>query len=137
MDRLVARNALVVTCAASAGVHAALVPEHLKENAVLGGGFAVAAVCLFASAATFARARAADRLAAPATGVLLIGLIVAYVVSRTVGLPVGDGEVEAVDAFGVTTQIAQLVGLAAAVLLSRPYEERKFSNETRSAFTRT
>jgi hypothetical protein len=115
-----ARNALAVCCAASAGVHAALVPEHLAENTILGTGFALAAVCLFASTLAFAGTRAPSPAAAPATALLLVALISAYVVSRTAGVPLIGTEVEEVDAVGLTTQALQAAGLAAALVLTKP-----------------
>jgi len=105
-------------CAASAGVHAALVPEHLEENAVLGTGFAVAAVLLFASTLAFSRGRGVSPLAAPATALLLVALICAYVLSRTIGLTFIGAEVEALDGMGVSTQVIQAVALAAAIALT-------------------
>ena len=117
---LTARNVVAVCCAASAGVHAALVPEHLHENALLGAGFAVAAVLLFTSALAFSGHPAVSPLTAPATALLLGALIAAYALSRTVGLPVIGGEVEAVDGVGVATQVVQAVALAAAIALTNP-----------------
>ena len=115
-----ARNALTVCCAASAGVHAALVPEHLGENTILGTGFALAAVCLFASTLAFAGTRAPSSAAAPATALLLVALISAYAISRAAGLPLIGAEVEEVDAVGLTTQVLQAAGLAAALILTKP-----------------
>jgi hypothetical protein len=115
-----ARNVVAACCAASAGVHAALVPEHLEEHAVLGTGFAVAAVLSFASALAFSARRAASPLAAPATALLLVALIGAYALSRTVGLTLIGAEVEHVDAVGVVTQVVQVGGLAAALVLTNP-----------------
>jgi hypothetical protein len=117
---LTARNVVAACCAASAGVHAALVPEHLDENALLGTGFAVAAVLLFASTLAFCGGRAASPLAAPATAVLLVALIGAYALSRTVGLTLIGAEVETVDGIGVATQVVQAVGLVAAIALTNP-----------------
>jgi hypothetical protein len=115
-----ARNALAVCCAASAGVHAALVPEHLSESTILGTGFALSAVCLFASTFAFAGTLAPGPTAAPATALLLVALISAYAVSRTTGLPLIGAEVEKVDAVGLTTQALQAAGLAAALVLTKP-----------------
>lgn len=117
---LTARNAVAACCAASAGVHAALVPEHFDENALLGGGFAVAAVLLFASTLAFSGEGATSPLAAPATALLLVALIVVYALSRTVGLSLIGAEVEAVDGIGVATQVVQTVALAAAIALTNP-----------------
>ena len=117
---LTARNVVAACCAASAGVHAALVPEHLREDPALGLGFAVAAVLLAASALAFSGRRSAPRFAAPATALLLAGLIVAYGLSRTVGLPLVGANAEAVDGVGVVTQGVQAVALAAAIALTNP-----------------
>jgi hypothetical protein len=57
---LTARNVVAACCAASAGVHAALVPAHLEENGLLGAGFAVAAVPLFAGTLALSGDRAAS-----------------------------------------------------------------------------
>lgn len=111
------RNVLIVVCAASAGVHAALAPAHVEESLVLGGGFAVAAVALVAVAFWLSAGPRRELLAADAATLLLLGLIVAYAVSRTVGLPIGGEGVERVDVTGAVTQVAQLVGLGAALLM--------------------
>jgi hypothetical protein len=117
---LAARNVVAACCAASAGVHAALVPEHLRENALLGTGFAVAAVLLLASTLALSGRRAASPLAAPATALLLAALIGAYALSRTVGLTFIGEDVESVDGVGVATQVIQAVALAAAIALTNP-----------------
>jgi drug/metabolite transporter (DMT)-like permease len=117
---LTARNVVAACCAASAGVHAALVPEHLDENALLGTGFAAAAVLLLASTLTFSGRRTVSPLAAPATALLLVALIGAYALSRTVGLTFIGAALEPVDAIGVLTQVAQVVALAAAIALTNP-----------------
>ena len=117
---LTVRTVVAACCSVSAGVHAGLVPEHLRENWLLGTGFAVAAVLLLASALAFSAGRATSSLAAPATALLLVALIGAYALSRTVGLTFIGAEVEAVDAVGVATQVAQAVALAAAVALTNP-----------------
>ena len=119
-----ARNVVAACCAASAGVHAALVPEHLREGLPLGSGFAVAAILLFGSTLAFTGSRPAPSLAAPATAALLFALIVAYGLSRTVGLPLIGAEVEAVDGVGVTTQVVQAAALTAAIALTIPASAR-------------
>jgi hypothetical protein len=132
MDRVVDRNAVALACAASAGVHAALAPEHLEESAVLGAGFAIAAVCLLAAAVAFAAKPVPAPIAAPLTAALLVALIAAYVVSRTAGLPVPGGEVEPIDGIGVATQAVQIAGLAGALRLIHHPQERKHSDEVPS-----
>ena len=79
------RNIVLVACAASAGVHAGLVPSHLVENLWLGIAFAASVGLLLALIVSLWRAGDPRRRAAPAAAVLA-ALIVAYSLSRTVGL---------------------------------------------------
>jgi FtsH-binding integral membrane protein len=110
---------LVFTCAASAGAHAGLVPAHLNGEPRLGAAF-VAAVVLLVAAATSVAARPADRRITSAAGLLLAGLILAYVVSRTTGIPVLDPEPEAVDAVGIATNVVEALGVVVALGLTHP-----------------
>ena len=87
---------------------------------MLGAGFAVAAGLLFASTLAFSARRATSPLVAPATALLLIALIGAYTLSRTVGLTLIGAEVENPDAVGLVTQVVQAAGLAAALVLTIP-----------------
>jgi hypothetical protein len=115
-----ARNVIAACCAASAGVHAALVPEHLAEGAILGTGFVVAAVLLFATAVAFTGARPLGALVAPAAALLLVALICGYVASRRTGLTFIGAQVEDLDAVGLVTQAVQAAGLVAALVLTNP-----------------
>jgi hypothetical protein len=105
---------VVFACAASAGIHAGLVPEHVREEPRLGVAFALAVVVLLATAAAVA-ARSLDRGVAGLAAVVLGGLVACYVASRTTGIPLLDPEPEAVDAVGVSAVAIQLVGLVFAV----------------------
>jgi drug/metabolite transporter (DMT)-like permease len=114
MERRRARNVVVAACGASAGVHAALVPDHLAHEPALGVAFAVAAVALAAAAvlASDPRRRAGRGVAA-----LLGALIAAYAVNVTVGLPwLADGP-EPVDAVGLATKAVEAIGLVLALHL--------------------
>ena len=105
---------LVFTCAASAGAHAGLVPAHLNAEPRLGTAFLIVVVLLVAAAISVA-ARPGDRRITSAAGVLLAGLILAYVVSRTIGIPVVDPEPEAVDAVGIATNVVEALGVVVAL----------------------
>ena len=110
-----AANVVVFACAASAGIHAGLVPEHLRENPPLGVAFVIAAIVLVATG-TFLALRPvlqAVRIAA----VVLGGLIAAYIATRTTGIPLLDPDPEALDAVGVAAIVIELLGLTYALWL--------------------
>ena len=106
------RNVVLVACAASAGVHAGLVPSHLVENLWLGIAFAASVGLLLAVIVSLWRAGDPRRPAAPAAAVLA-ALVVAYSLSRTVGLAPLEEDVEPVDAIGLLTQGVQAAGSSA------------------------
>lgn len=115
----VARDALVVACAVSAGIHAALTPEHLREEPAAGIGFLVSTVLLAALAVALIL-RPASRAAAAAAAAVLAGLLVAYALAVTTGVPLLHPDVEPADGLGLATKAVELVGLAAALLLVSP-----------------
>ena len=86
-------------CAASAAVHAALVPEHLNESVGLGLAFMLA--------------------------VLLAALIVSWGVSRSTGIPVLHPHSEAVDLVGAATKLVEALGLACAIWHSQQPGDRR------------
>jgi hypothetical protein len=110
------RNIVLVACAASAGVHAGLVPSHLRENLWLGIAFAATVGLLLSLIVSLWGVGGPRRLAALAAAVLA-ALIVAYSLSRTVGLAPLEEDVEPVDAIGLLTQGVQVAGLIAALHL--------------------
>jgi hypothetical protein len=114
---------LVFTCAASAGAHAGLAPAHLNGEPRLGAAFIVAVVLLVAAAAAVA-ARPGDRRIMSMAGLLLAGLMLAYLASRTTGIPVLDPETEALDAVGVATNAVEVIGALAAFSLIHPRSRR-------------
>ena len=109
---------VVLAAAVSAGIHAGLVPEHLGEMPLLGVSFIFAVLVLLAIGAAVA-IRPEAQLPASLAAFLFAGLILAYVASRTTGLPVLEPEPERVDAIGIVTVAVQLVGLLAALWLTR------------------
>lgn len=117
------RDALIVCCAISAGVHAALVPEHLRESVVTGAGFVVATVAL-ALVGLGLTARPDSRAVTSFGVVVLAGLVISYAVAATRGIPVLHPEVDPVDAVGVLTKVVELLGLWFALTLRRPVAGR-------------
>jgi GAF domain-containing protein len=109
------RALVATTCAASAGIHAALVPEHYHEAGLsLAAAFAASALAL-ALCALLARrpGRDAHRL----TAAVLLTVAAAYLLSRTTGIPLLVPEPERFEALGVLTTVAEVVAAAAAVCL--------------------
>jgi hypothetical protein len=109
-------DVVVLVCTISAGVHAALAPEHFSHSVATGLGFVAATVLLAPVALVLAR----DPTSRPgliAAAVVLAGLLVAYVLAITTGVPVLLPEPEPVDLVAVVTKVAELVGLVAAVTL--------------------
>ncbi|HJS94796.1 MAG TPA: hypothetical protein VJ741_11060 [Solirubrobacteraceae bacterium] len=110
---------VVLACAASAGAHAGLVPAHLSEEPRLGVAFLVAVVLLL-SALVAVSLRPTDRRVLAGAALLLFGLALAYLATRTIGLPVLDPEREAVDTVGVLTTSIEIAGVAFALWLTQP-----------------
>src|SRR5436305_13565047 len=98
---------LVFVCAASAGAHAGLVPAHLNSEPRLGAAFVIAVVLLVAAGIAVA-ARPEDRRITSAAGLLLAGVMLAYLASRTTGIPVLDPEPEALDTVGIATNVVEV-----------------------------
>ena len=115
---------VVTACAVSAGVHAGLVPEHLREAPHIGVAFVVATGLLLATGTTLA-IRPDSRRAACGAALLLAGLIASYAASRTIGIPLVEPHAEPLDAVGATTKLVEALGLVFAMQLSRPVGDRR------------
>jgi hypothetical protein len=111
-------DVVILACAISAGIHAALVPEHWEEIKGAGVGFAVSALLLGALIVVLTL-RPASRLALAGAALVFIGLIISYVLAVTTGVPVLHPEVEPVEGLAVFTKLVEVVGLAAALCLLR------------------
>ena len=109
-------DAVIVSCAISAGIHGALVPEHLEEGAGPGGGF-VAATVLLAALVVALTWEPASRVVFAATAVVLAGLIGSYVLAVTTGVPLLHPEVEPVDGLALVTKAIEVAGLGAVISL--------------------
>ena len=110
--------ALLAACAFSAGTHIALAPEHLSESVSLGLGFLMAAALLLTLGLGIF-VRSGSRALPLLIALVSVGLIAAYVVSRTAGLPVMHPEPEAVDRIGVITKAVELMALFLSLRLYR------------------
>ncbi len=102
-------DVVILVCAISAGIHAALVPAHFEEGAGPGVGFVLATAGL--AAAAVALTRDPSRVALSLTGALLAGLIVSYLLVIWAGLPVLHPEQEPVEALAVCTKAIEALGL--------------------------
>lgn len=101
------RDLLVVACAVSAGVHAALAPEH--------AAFVPAVIALGVLAVGLSRSPAP--VLVDGAIAVLGGLIGAYVLAATTGIPVVHPEPEPVNGLAVATKAVEALGLLAALNL--------------------
>jgi hypothetical protein len=116
--KTVARFTVALVAASAAGVHAALVPDHFREGGLrLGGAFALSALLLAAVAVLVAASRV-SRWAWLAGAVVLAGVAVAYVLSRSTGIPFLFSQPEQPDRLGLITTGAETIAALAAVLLA-------------------
>jgi hypothetical protein len=102
-------------CAASAGVHIALVAPHSHESASLAVAFAVSAVAL--AVAAVALALDAGSTVTTVVALLLVGVAAAYALSRTTGIPGLTVHPEPLDAFGTVVSCLELMAAWALVRL--------------------
>lgn len=106
---------MVFACATSAGIHAGIVPEHLREEPRLGVAFIVAVLVLLATAAAVCVRPSLAWVAAPVLG----GLALAYVDSRTTGIPLLAPDPEVVDPVGIVAAAIELLGVLCALWLAQ------------------
>jgi hypothetical protein len=110
---------IILTCAVSAGIHAALVPDHFGEGTGAGVGFVAATVLLAVLAVILTRRPSQPALVA--TILVFAGLIVSYALVLTTGLPLLHPDVEAVEGLALFPKAVEAVGLiTAASLIPRP-----------------
>ena len=105
-------DAVVLACAISAGIHAALAPEHFRETAAAGVGFAASAVLLVALAVVLTRRPSEAAFAA--TVLVFAGLIGSYVLAVTTGIPGVHPDVDPVEGLALATKAVEAAGLALA-----------------------
>ena len=109
-----------VVRAGSAGVHAALVLPHSHGSTRLGVAFALAAVAL--GLAAVALAVAPDAGVVEAAAALLLSVALAYLLSRTAGIPGLTDHHEPFDPLGVATTLGEA---ATAVMAWRHLTARR------------
>jgi len=105
-------DAVVLACAISAGIHAALAPEHFRETTAAGMGFAASAVLLGALAVVLTRRPSEAAFAA--TVLVFAGLIGSYVLAVTTGIPGVHPDVDPVEGLALATKAVEAAGLALA-----------------------
>ena len=131
------RDIVIVACAISAGIHAALVPAHLRESAAAGGGF-IAATALLAVLIVALTHRPGGDTALAAAALVFAGLLVSYALAVTSGVPFLHPEPERVDALALATKAVEVVGLAVALdLIRSSWPVRLPFSLTRTAGVRT
>ncbi|HEX5800986.1 MAG TPA: hypothetical protein VFY02_12810 [Gaiellaceae bacterium] len=124
------RDMVILACAVSAGIHAALVPGH--------GLPFVAATGLLAVSVLVLTLRPASLLALAAAATVLAGLLGSYALAVTTGLPFLHPQPEPIDGLALATKAIEAVGLAAAlVLLPRPKGHLTWIAHTRRAPSRS
>ena len=109
--------ALAVTF--SAGIHAALAPEHLKEMPPLGYAFIVAAA-IGAVLAWALVSRPNDRRISLLAGIFCLGQIVTWVLFVTTSVPGFSGTPEPVESIALVSKAAELLGIVIALQLVAP-----------------
>jgi hypothetical protein len=109
------RDAVIVACAISAGIHAALTPSHFAEGVGAGLGFLGAAVLLAALVAVLRRRATGAVLLA--TAAVLAGLLGSYALAITSGLPLLHAQPEPVTGLALFTKAVEIAGLLAAAHL--------------------
>jgi len=114
------RDGLIVCCAVSSGVHAALAPEHIRESVLTGVGYVTAAVVLVVLIIVLT-ARPESRAVTSFAVLVLLALLVSYGVASTSGIPILHPDVDPV---GVLTKAVEVVGLGLALGLRGPVCDR-------------
>jgi hypothetical protein len=111
-------DAVIVACAVSAGIHAALAPEHFRETTGAGIGFVAATVVLGVLAVVLTLRPSEPAFAGAA--LVFAGLIGSYVLAVTTGIPVLHPDVDPVEGLALATKAIEAAALMLAVSACRP-----------------
>ena len=117
IDQLTLTGLLALAVTFSAGIHAALVPEHLDEMPLLGDAFIVAALVGAAIAAALVLRPSNPRIPVFA-GLFCLGQIAAWVLFVTVPVPLFSGTPEPVEAIALVSKAAEALGILLALQLT-------------------
>jgi hypothetical protein len=112
------RDAVIVSCAVSAGIHGALIREHLAEGTGAGAGFAASTAVLAVLVVALTRSPE-SRVAVLAAALVLAGLLGAYALAITTGVPLLHPDREPLDGLAFATKAVEAGGLVAAIRLLR------------------
>lgn len=125
VERRPALLVAVVGSMVAAGVHVAVCPEHFREALRFGIFFLL--ISLFQTAWSVAVARRPTRLLFLAGAVVNAGCVVLWAITRTVGLPFGLSDVEAVgviDMVATVAEVATVLGCATCLGWTLPFRAR-------------
>jgi hypothetical protein len=110
---------LALAVAFSAGIHAALVPEHLEEMPRLGHAFIAAAV-LGGLLAIAVVSRPDERRISFLAGLFCLGQIAAWALFVSVPVPGFSGTPEPIETIALVSKAVELAGVALAFSLAAP-----------------
>jgi hypothetical protein len=116
-------NLLALAVTFSAGIHAALVPEHLEEMPRLGELF-IAAAAIGGSLAIALVFRPSDRQIPFVAGLFCLGQIAAWALFVSVPVPGVPGTPEPIEAIALVSKAVEATAVALAFSLA-PRESRR------------
>ena len=118
-----ATDLCALACAASAGVHGALVAPHASEAAPMAVAFVLVTTGLAIAALGLALQPSPNTSTASAA--LLVAVATAYLLSRTTGIPRLTDHPEPFDALGVAVSTLEVAAAVVAVVAVRQLNPRR------------
>jgi hypothetical protein len=110
------RDVVIITCAISAGIHGGVTPAHFDEGTGAGIGF-LASTILLASLVVGLTLWPASRVPLAGVAITFVGLLAAYGLAITTGVPTLHPEAEPVDGLALATKAFEVGGLVTALTL--------------------
>jgi hypothetical protein len=108
------RDVVIITCAISAGIHGAVTPAHFDEGTGAGIGF-LATTILLASLVVGLTLWPASPVPLAGAAITFVGLLAAYGLAITTGVPALHPEAEPVDGLALPTKAFEAAGLVTAL----------------------